>query len=155
MGVGMTIFVGADHNGWHLQRQLTARLRRGGHKVTADSADNPDPDDDFPVLAARVCRAILDRPSGEARGILICGSGQGMVMAANRFRGIRAVLLDDEEQARLARNDDDSNVLAIGARHLQVDFDRMLAVIEVWLTTPFEALPRRRRRLTQLDQLSH
>lgn len=117
-----------------------------------DGPKSPDPDDDFPVLAARVCQSILGHPD-EARGVLICGSGQGMVIAANRFRGIRAVLAEDEGQIRLARNDDDSNVLAIGAQTIQAKPDEVMGLVDIWLTTPFEDLPRRRRRLMQLDQL--
>ena len=149
----MTIFIGADHNGWHLKRELTSQLKRRGHKVVDDGSNSPDPSDDFPTLAARVCQSVLGAGSTNGRGILICGSGQGMVIAANRFRGIRAVLLENKEQARLARNDDDSNILAIGAKTIQAGLEEVLDIIDVWLTTPFEDLPRRRRRLTQLDQL--
>ena len=149
----MTIFLGADHNGWHLKRELAVQLKRRGYEVVDDGPKSPDPADDFPVLAARICRSVLGRDSPPSRGILICGSGQGMAIAANRFRGIRAVLLENENQARLARTDDDSNVLAIGAKTIQAGLDRVLEIIDVWLTTPFEDLPRRRRRLTQLDQL--
>lgn len=148
----MTIFLGADHNGWQLKKQLAAGLKKRGYKTVDDQPADPDPDDDFPVLAARICRQLLDS-GDDSRGILICGSGQGMVIAANRFRGIRAVLLEDEDQLRLARNDDDSNVLAIGAQRLRAGPDQVLALVETWLTTPFESLPRRRRRLAQLDQL--
>lgn len=148
----MKIFIGADHNGWHLKKELAARLKKQGYKVVDDGSAKLDPDDDFPVLAAQVCQAVLDS-SDSARGILICGSGQGMVIAANRFRGIRAVLLEDKDQARLARNDDDSNVLAIGVQTIKAGLDEAMEAIEVWLTTPFEDLPRRRRRLIQLDQL--
>ena len=148
----MKIFLGADHNGWHLKKELAARLKKQGHKVVDGGPDNPDPDDDFPVLAARTCQAVLDA-GDEARGVLICGSGQGMVIAANRFRGIRAVLLEDKDQARLARNDDDSNVLAIGAKTIQTGLDEVLEIVDTWLRTPFEDLPRRRRRLAQLDQI--
>ena len=149
----MTIFLGADHNGWHLKQQLASQLSRRGYKVVNDGPDQPDPDDDFPVLAARTCRQLLESDPDSDRAILICGSGQGMVIAANRFRGIRAVLAEDVDQVRLARNDDDSNVLAIGAQTLQPGLDQALELIDVWLTTRFEDLPRRRRRLTQLDQL--
>ncbi len=149
----MTIFLGADHNGWHLKRELAAQLKRRGYKVVDNGPDTSDPTDDFPALAARTCQSVLDCNSVDSRGILICGSGQGMVIAANRFRGIRAVLLENKDQARLARNDDDSNVLAIGAKTIQAGLDEVLETIDVWLTTPFEDLPRRRRRLIQLDQL--
>lgn len=153
MGLVMTtIFLGADHNGWQLKKQLAAGLKKSGYKVVDDGPDNPDPNDDFPVLAARVCQSVLDRGQS-ARGILICGSGQGMMIAANRFRGIRAVLATDEDQARLARNDDDSNVLALGVQTFQAGLDQAMAIVDAWLTTPFEDLPRRRRRLMQLDQL--
>jgi ribose 5-phosphate isomerase B len=87
----------------------------------------------------------------EVRGILICGSGQGMCMAANRFRGVRAALAFDQEEARAARNDDDSNVLCLSARSL--DFDTTIGIVHAWLMTPFAGATRFKRRLQELDEL--
>ncbi|HET7630419.1 MAG TPA: RpiB/LacA/LacB family sugar-phosphate isomerase, partial [Candidatus Saccharimonadales bacterium] len=87
----------------------------------------------------------------DSRAILICGSGQGMCMAANRFKGIRASLCWSVEEARAARNDDDSNVLCLAARY--TDFRTAQPIVSAWLRTPFAAAPRFKRRLAQLDNL--
>jgi ribose 5-phosphate isomerase B len=87
----------------------------------------------------------------DTRGILICGSGQGMCMAANRFKGIRAALAWDQEEARAARNDDDSNVLCLSARYL--DFDKTIGIVHTWLMTPFAGATRFKRRIQELDEL--
>lgn len=146
----MKIFMGADHNGFELKQQLAEALIRSGHKVIDEGDLQLDPDDDFPQFAERVVRA-MQADSGESRGILICGSGQGMCMAANRFKGIRASLVWDVHEAHAARNDDDSNVLCLPARSLQVS--EAVTIAEAWLSTPFAGAPRFKRRLRQLDEL--
>jgi ribose 5-phosphate isomerase B len=110
-----------------------------------------DSDDDFPHFAGQVATALLGDSSKDARGILLCGSGQGMCMAANRFKGIRASLCWNIEEARSSRNDDDSNVLCISARY--TDLDATLGIVDTWLSTPFAGAPRFVRRLKQLDEL--
>jgi ribose 5-phosphate isomerase B len=111
-----------------------------------------DPKDDFPLFAGEVANKVLSDDDPDVRGILVCGSGQGMCMAANRFKGIRASLCWNLEEARAARNDDDSNVLCLSAQ--QLDFAATQAIINCWLTTPFAAADRYVRRIKQLDQLS-
>jgi ribose 5-phosphate isomerase B len=147
----MKIYIGADHNGFELKRGLVEELTRAGCEVIDEGDKVLKPDDDFPVFAARVVQAMRASTDKEARGILICGSAQGMCMAANRFKGIRASLIWEVAEAHAARNDDDSNVLCLPARSLQVA--EALQIAEVWLRTPFAAAPRYQRRLRELDQL--
>jgi ribose 5-phosphate isomerase B len=147
----MNIYIGADHNGFELKASVTEYLRRGGYEVIDKGDDQKHPDDDFPQFAAKVVQAMIDDASYDVRGILLCGSGQGMCMAANRYKGIRAVLAYNQESARSARNDDDSNVLCLPAREL--DFEKAISIIHIWLMTPFAAAPRFKRRIEQLDQL--
>ena len=149
----MKIFLGADHNGYHLKEQIERHLLGLGYDVQDDGSKKLDPDDDFPVLASRVVHDMISE-GDDARGILICGSGQGMAIAANRHKGIRAVVLQDKEQARLARNDDDANVLVLPGFVLDDDPARAYDIIQTWLDTPFEQAPRRIRRLQQLDSLN-
>lgn len=145
------IFIGSDHNGFELKTKLIDYLKRGGYEV-ADCGDKQlHPDDDFPQFASRVVQAMVDDASYDVRGILICGSGQGMVMAANRFKGIRAALGYDHEAARSSRNDDDSNVLAIPSHAL--DFEKAVGVTETWLMTPFAGAARFKRRIQEMDLL--
>lgn len=147
----MKIFIGADHNGYVLRNQIIDYLRRARYEVDDLGDVKLDPDDDFPQFAGRVVSKMLTSDDPDPRGILICGSGQGMCMAANRFKGIRASLVWNVEEARAARNDDDSNVLCLPA-HL-LNKEEALLITETWLNTPFAGAARFVRRLKQLDEL--
>jgi ribose 5-phosphate isomerase B len=147
----MKIYIGADHNGFERKAQLTEYLRRSGYEVVDEGDKTLHPLDDYPQFAARVVSAMRADNGPDTRGILICGSGQGMCMAANRFKGIRAALAFDQEEARSARNDDDSNVLCLSARSL--DFDTTLGIVHAWLMTPFAGANRFKRRIAEMDEL--
>lgn len=147
----MKIYLGADHNGFERKAKLAEYLKRSGYEVVDEGDVSLQPEDDFPQFASRVVQAMRADSDPDTKGILICGSGQGMCMAANRFRGIRASLAFDQEEARSARNDDDSNVLCLSARSL--DFDKTVGIVHTWLMTPFAGASRFKRRLQQLDEL--
>ena len=147
----MKVFIGSDHNGFHMRNLLIAYLTRAGYDVHDDGDEKLDAEDDFPIFATRVAKDVLSSEDREARGILLCGSGQGMCMAANRFRGIRACLGYDQESIRSSRNDDDANVLCLPAK--TVDKDTLNVLVETFLTAKFAAAPRFSRRLQQLDEL--
>lgn len=148
----MKIFLGADHQGYPLKEELEKHLLKTGYKVEDEGNTKLDPNDDFPVFAGRVVAKMLSSED-DARGILICGSGQGMAMTANRFKGIRAAVVWDEEEARFSRNDDDSNVLALPARLMKNDQELAFRIVDTWLKTPFEVVPRRVRRIKEMDEL--
>jgi ribose 5-phosphate isomerase B len=148
----MKIYIGSDHNGYDLKRSLTELLTKMGHEVIDGGNETQDPKDDFPVFAARVVNGMLSDKTGDSMGILLCGSGQGMCMAANRFKGIRACLAWDRESARAARNDDDSNILCLPAR--MIDFNQAKEIVESWLNTSFAGAPRFVRRINEMDQLN-
>lgn len=147
----MKIYIGADHNGFRLRRRLLEYLKKAGYSVKDDGDIKLDANDDFPIFASRVVKDVLTSKDKDPRGILICGSGQGMCIAANRFRGIRACLGYDRESVRSARNDDDSNVLCLPASVLETEESKI--IVEVWLNTPFAGAPRFKRRLKELDEL--
>ena len=147
----MKVFLGADHNGFELKQQVREALERSGHEVFDEGDVRLQPDDDFPQFAERVVRVMQAENDKSVRGILICGSGQGMCMAANRFKGIRASLVWEVGEAYAARNDDDSNVLCLPAR--SIDAKEAVAIVEAWLATPFAGAARFKRRLKQLDDL--
>lgn len=148
----MKIYLGADHNGYELKTKLRNFLTRSGYEVIDEGDEHLKPDDDFPQFAGRVCAKLLDGNDPEAKGILICGSGQGMCMAANRFKGIRASLCWNTREARSSRNDDDSNVLCLSAMSLDDD-KQAESIVLTWLGTPFAGATRFKRRLQELDNL--
>jgi ribose 5-phosphate isomerase B len=148
----MKIYVGADHNGFALKDKLIADLQHEGYVVVDKGNKKLNETDDFPQFAGQVVSSLLTSDDEEARGILICGSGQGMCIAANRFNGIRASLVWDIYEAKASRNDDDSNVLCLPARVLKEK--GALSIINTWLTTPFAGAPRFIRRIKELDELN-
>lgn len=145
----MKIFIGADHNGFELKQQVHAYLLEQGHEVVDKGDTRFDKGDDFPLYAARVANEVL--ADNDSRGILICGSGQGVCIAANRFKGIRASLAWNEETAFESRDDDDCNVLCLPAS--QIDFAETREIVDTWLKTPFSGAARYKRRNQQLDEL--
>lgn len=124
-----------------------------GYDVEDVSGKSLDPADDFPEFAHIAASKILGDPSHDARAILICGGGQGMAMAANRFRGIRASVIWDAYEAKMTRNDNDSNVLCLPSRVLADDETAWKDIIDTWLTTPFAAAARYKRRNAQIDEV--
>jgi ribose 5-phosphate isomerase B len=147
----MKIYIAADHNGFDMKRDLTEELTAAGYAVVDEGDKARDPDDDFPQFASRAIAALKASDDPDARGILICGSGQGMCMAANRYKGIRASLVWSLEEAHAARNDDDSNVLCLPARYMTLG--EAIKITETWLATPFAGAPRFKRRNKELDRL--
>jgi len=147
----MKIYLGADHNGFEYKAKLAEYLQKSGYDVVDESNHTRDPEDDFPQFAGRVVQAMRADNDPDVRGILICGSGQGMCMAANRFKGIRASLCWDQEEARASRNDDDANVLCLSAR--DIDLDKTIGIVHTWLMTPFAGANRFKRRIAELDEL--
>lgn len=149
----MKLFLGADHGGYALKEKIEAYLSKRGYEIDDVGARELDPQDDFPQFAQMAATKVLgEEEADDPRAILVCTGGQGMCMAANRFSGIRAVILTDSDEARIARHDNDSNVLCLPARQLDDEEERWKDVIETWLTTPFSGAPRYRRRNDQLDE---
>lgn len=147
----MKIYIGADHNGFELKEELIRLLSQNEYDVADEGDDVLNPDDDFPVFAAKVVNAVKASKDPDARGILICGSGQGMCMAANRFKGIRACLGYDRASVRASRNDEDSNILCLPSQVLKGTDAQY--IVQTWLETPFANAPRYVRRNKELDDL--
>jgi ribose 5-phosphate isomerase B len=148
----MKVYIGADHNGFRLRRSLIEQLKKAGYDVHDDGDQQLDPLDDYPVFAERVVKDVLGSEDKDAKGILICGSGQGMCIAANRHKGIRAALLHDSEAARSARNDDDCNIACLPARILEAD--KAFYILKTFLDTPFANAPRFARRIKEMDEIN-
>ncbi|MEO6761053.1 MAG: RpiB/LacA/LacB family sugar-phosphate isomerase [Candidatus Saccharimonadales bacterium] len=147
----MKIYIGADHNGFDFKTKIIDHLQRSGYEVVDEGGNGNDPADDFPRLAGKVVSAMLADNAVGSYGILICGSGQGMCIAANRFKGIRASICWDLEEARASRNDDDANILCLSSRYTKPN--DAIAIVQAWLSTPFAGAPRFKRRIQQLDEL--
>jgi len=147
----MKIAIGADHAGLALKNELAAELRAAGNAVE-DFGTNSPQSTDYPDYAAPVAEAVA---SGAAdRGILVCASGVGMSIAANKIHGVRAALGVQPEEVRLTRAHNDANVLALGA--LFTSPEAAAGLVRVFLDTPFEGGRHQRRvdKITQLEQNS-
>jgi ribose 5-phosphate isomerase B len=143
----MRIAIGADHAGFALKEHLVATLARLGHDVD-DRGTFTNQAVDYPPISAEVARAVA---SGNAdRGIILGGSGQGEQMAANKIRGVRAALCNDLYTARMSREHNDANVLAMGGRI--VAFSLADEICTLWLATQFEG-GRHKRRVDQIRDL--
>lgn len=141
------IYLGADHAGFELKEAIKRHL--GEQKIDFEDlgAWQIDPDDDYPDYAATVAQKVVEHPDN--RGILICGSGQGICVAANKFRVIRAALAWNSESARLARNDDAANVLCLAGR--LTDEKTAVEIVETFLKTAFDNVARRVRRINKIE----
>ena len=141
------IALGADHAGFALKQELKAWLLDRGHLVLDFGTDCAEPVD-YPDFAIAVAGAVQGTTA--ERGVLVCGSGIGMAIAANKVAGIRAAVAADTGTARLSREHNDTNVLALGAR--TTGFEVAVDVLQAWLETPF-AGGRHARRLGKLEAL--
>ncbi|MEI6850520.1 MAG: RpiB/LacA/LacB family sugar-phosphate isomerase [Candidatus Saccharibacteria bacterium] len=149
----MKIYLGSDHMGFRLKEKVFAYLVKRGYDVEDVGGQVLDPNDDFPEFAQAAALQIIGSTDKDPRGILLCGGGQGMAMAANRFRGIRASVIWDAFEAKMTRNDNDSNILCLPSRVLENDDSAWQGIIETWLSTPFAGAVRFKRRNAQIDEL--
>jgi ribose 5-phosphate isomerase B len=141
------IAIGSDHAGFELKEAIKSYLRQSDARVD-DMGPASDAPVDYPDYAAIVARRVA---SGECdRGILVCGTGIGMAIAANKVRGIRAAPAESLEAARLSRAHNDANVLTLGARITPADL--AMALVRVFLDTPFED-GRHQRRVDKISAL--
>ncbi|HOX06189.1 MAG TPA: ribose 5-phosphate isomerase B [Planctomycetota bacterium] len=143
----MRIAVGSDHAGFELKAALIEELRARGAEVT-DCGTAGAASCDYPEFGAAVAGMVAD---GRAeRGVLVCGTGQGMCMTANRFPAVRAALVYDEMSARITRQHNNANVICLGARVLAPAEARRL--LGLWLETPFDG-DRHLRRVRKIDSV--
>ena len=143
----MRIAIGSDHAGYSLRKAIDAKLRGMGHEVVDCGCDSEE-SCDYPEFGEAVGRKVS---SGECEmGIVVCGTGLGIAMAANKVKGVRAAVVHDAFTARMSREHNDANVLALGARVLDPDF--ALELVDLWLTTEFEG-GRHARRVSKIDAI--
>jgi ribose 5-phosphate isomerase B len=144
----MRVYLGSDHAGYELKMHLVNHLIKQGHDVVDVGPHVYDPDDDYPAFCLHTgARVVADEGS---LGIVIGGSGNGEQIAANLIDGVRAALVWRTEIAQLARQHNDANVIAIGAR--EHTLDEATGFVETFLATPFSGNPRHARRIAQLAE---
>jgi len=139
------VIFGSDHAGFTLKTHLKTAAQRLGFEPVDVGTNSPE-SSDYPLFAASLCNLVLEK---KCLGVLICGTGLGMSMAANRRHGIRAALCSNEYMARLARLHNNANVLCMGERWMGVGLAE--SIQEVFLATPFEG-GRHARRINLFDQ---
>lgn len=143
----MEIYIGADHNGFDLKNELKTWLEEKGHTVVDVGASDFEKADDYPDFGYEVAKEVAKNPETK-KGILVCGSGVGMAVVANKVPNIRAALIHDPDVARAAQRDDDINVVALGASY--VSPNKAKEVLDAWLTTSFSQEERHKRRLDKI-----
>ena len=152
----MRVYLGADHQGFYLKNKIRDYLTKSGYQITDYSNEEFLADDDVPQYARAAASRVVDEADDTDVAILICGGGQGMAMAANRLKGVRAIVASTVDDARYGRNDNDANVLCLPARVLDHDYNTPLwqDIVDAFLNTPFAGADRYIRRNRELDNLS-
>ncbi|CAN5252631.1 ribose-5-phosphate isomerase [soil metagenome] len=148
----MRIHIATDHAGLEFSEDLQNHLRAAGHEVVDHGPTSYDPDDDYPSFCINAAHAVVvDQAAGiETLGVVFGGSGNGEQIAANKVTGVRAALVWNTSTAELARQHNDANVIAIGARQHSVDEAK--GFIDTFIATPFSGAERHARRIAQLAE---
>jgi ribose 5-phosphate isomerase B len=144
----MRVYLGSDHAGFELKVHLANHLAMQGYEVVDVGPHAYDPDDDYPTFCLHTGDQVV--ADGTGLGVVIGGSGNGEQIAANKVAGVRAALAWSVETAELARQHNDANVVAIGAR--QHTLDEATGIVEAFLNTPFSGNERHARRITQVAE---
>ena len=141
------IAIGADHGGYKLKEEIKRYLEEKGIEYM-DVGTNSEERTDYPIYAAKVAEKIQSKECD--KGILLCRSGYGMTVVANKYRGIRAASVHDEESAKFAKADDDINVITLGGDYLTVN--QAICIIRNWLGTEFKG-GRYKERLDMIEEI--
>jgi ribose 5-phosphate isomerase B len=142
------IYIGSDHAGFNLKKYLKLYLTKSGYEVSDLGNENYEPGDDYPDYSLKVAKKVRD--TGYP-GILICGSGVGACVTANKVKGIRAVDAVDVSIARQSREHINTNVLCLGQNYISANLAKK--IVRNWLNTPFSTEERHQRRVGQIDSI--
>jgi ribose 5-phosphate isomerase B len=145
----MKIAIGSDHAGYILKQAIASQLKDSGYDVE-DFGTHSTASVDYPDIGAAVAKAISEKKAD--RGILICSTGIGMSIVANKIGGVRAALCDSEETARLSRSHNDANVLALSGKYTPPE--KAKGIVDAFLSTEFTAGDRHRRRIDKIHRLT-
>ncbi len=143
----MKIYIGCDHGGLDLKNIIVKYLQEKGNEIvdvgtyTYDSCD-------YPIYAKKVAKAVANNECD--KGIVICSTGIGVSIVANKVKGVRCALVTDVTTARLTREHNDTNVLALGQKN--VSYDRAKEIVDIWLETPFSNGERHVRRVNMIEE---
>ena len=143
------IYLGADHRGFELKELLKKRLVDEGFEVTDLGNDHLDPADDYVDFAQKVAEAVDEMPDN--RGIILCGSGVGVDIVANKIDGVRSALVYDVARAKQVREHEDANIISLPADTL--DAETAFEIVKVFLQTSFSGEERHVRRLKKLQEI--
>ena len=143
------IYIGSDHGGYNLKEKIKEVFSSAGYEFE-DVGTKSVESCDYPVYAQKVAQKVLET---NGRGILVCGTGIGMSIAANKFKGIRASHCTDTFSARMTREHNDSNVLCLGERITGQDL--AIDIVKVWLETPFSNGERHKNRLELIKEIEN
>lgn len=157
------VYLGADHGGFALKEQVKSWLTEWGYSYQDLGAHQLDPDDDYPQFALAVAEAVAAQrpelaaesapPMAPALGVLLCRSGGGVIIAANKVSGIRAVQVNNPQEAMHAKEHNDANVISLAADWLSPEAAEL--TLKAFLTTPFTQEIRHVRRLAQISNYEH
>ena len=143
----MKIFIGSDHGGYNLKEKIKEVFSSSGYEFE-DMGTTSTESCDYPVFAQKVAQKVQQT---NGRGILVCGTGIGMSIASNKFKGIRSALCYDTFSARMTREHNDSNILCLGERVTGQDL--ALDIVKIWLDTPFSNGERHKKRIDLIKQI--
>lgn len=147
--IDMRLYIGTDHRGYALKEMIKTHLLDWGHMVDDVGAHVLDILDDYPDFASAVAEKVSQNPS-EHRGIIICGSGHGMDMVANKYKGVRAALCFNTSVAKQSREHEDANVLVLASDWVKEREAR--EIVKVWLEAKFDGAERNVRRLGKMRE---
>lgn len=143
----MTIYIGSDHAGYDLKQKIKKHLEQKGQKTVDLGVFASESPADYPDIAHEVAEKVME--NGGAEGILVCGTGVGMCMAANKIKGIRAAVCESEQTVEMSRRHNDANVLCLGGRVVEPAI--ALKIVDVFMSTPFDTAERHARRVGKID----
>jgi ribose 5-phosphate isomerase B len=144
----MKIIIGSDHAGFRTKEKLKKYFEKNKIRYE-DLGTDSEKSVDYPEFAAKVAKKVVK--SKNNKGILVCGTGTGMTIAANKVKGIRAVAAYDTYSAKMSRVDNDTNIL--GLRGRQFPFKKITNIVNIWLKTPFSRKSRHKRRINKIKRL--
>jgi len=142
----MNLYIGSDHGGYEMKNLLKKHLEDAGHDVL-DLGSFSEDSVDYPDIAREVCEKIMENP--ESFGVLVCGTGIGMQMTANKIPGIRATVATDENMAEMSRKHNDANVITLGGRTTDIELAKK--IVDKFLSTSFEKEERHVRRVKKIE----
>ncbi|MDO8743174.1 MAG: RpiB/LacA/LacB family sugar-phosphate isomerase [Candidatus Azambacteria bacterium] len=144
------LYIGSDHRGYNLKETLKIYLQELNYVFEDLGAKELIPDDDYPDYALAVAKKVAENPETN-HGILLCGSGVGVDIVANKIKNIRSALCFDVKQAQASRNDDNTNILSLPADFISESLAK--EIVKIWLETPFSGLEHHARRIEKIKKI--